>query len=416
MIVSRIFFISLIAGIISGYSFEFGGYTVNAERIAIILVLPLLGLILTYKSAIRVPSISSKFLLFWIIWALLASYFSDEKSWALRQWITLASAGAFFFIIEQLNIDFVKKLNSNVVEIIGFIFGPVMALIYIVTVVGQTDFFNLSFVVISSDEYRLKATFLEPNIFGALLVPFLLLYLARYRFTLAWWSTFIGLNVSLLFTFSRGPWLAYILSIYLYFILIYPKKLSFNRVVKFLFLGASLGIVFSGFIYMLAGILTDDSVINRYHSILNRFYLYEIALVNLSNNPILGNGVYSFSMISIDEIHSVSIQEEGWIANIVLLVLHDTGIAGFALFCSFFILILYKGIKVTRNFIFINKSINKTSAALVSGGISLILSGMTIPTISLSIFWIYWAISDSYFSKSNKTIKLFKSKVPSFEK
>ena len=195
-----------------------------------------------------------------------------------------------------------------------------------------------------------------------------------------------------------------------------PKKLSFNRLAKFLFLGAALGIVFSGFIYMLAGILTDDSVINRYHSILNRFYLYEIALVNLSNNPIIGNGVYSFSMISIDEIHSVSIQEEGWIANIVLLVLHDTGIVGFVLFCSFFILILYKGIKVTRNFILINKSVNKTSAALVSGGVSLILSGMTIPTISLSIFWIYWAISDSYFRKSNKTIKLYKSKVQCFEK
>jgi len=396
-----VFSICMTASLLNGYAIEIFGITVTPERMIVVPALLMVLIVIFYRGALIEPNTSSILVLSWIVWALLACLLSDQKSWALKEWFGLVGAISFYFIIHQLRIDFLKIFKRDIIDVIGWIYGPFMVFVYLTTFFNVVEIFeSLSFVVRTPDGLRLQATFLEPNFFGALLVPFLLLYLATYRCTAKWWIIFVGLNMALLFTLSRSPWAAYLVSLSLYYVLTTRKKLYFGKLLIYV-----ITIIFMIVVIIIASIYLsnyfgDDSLINRLHSIKNRFLLFEIALGNIANNPIIGNGIFTFSIISSLDISAASIQEEGWIANIILLVFHDTGIIGFLIFSAIFIVILYKGIKLIQNTSLLSKKYNKIAAALLMGGVSLFITGMTIPIISHAVFWVFWAIADKYFTNS----------------
>ncbi len=388
----------------NGYVIDIEGYTFTPERVAIFPVLFLLGIFLALKRSLVIPSQSSILFFIWLLWALIVSFFSVDMFWGLRQWSLLALAVTYFFIIEQLNIDFFKKINSHWFDVLCITFGPFVVFVYVVTIFDFINLRSLSFINYVND-FRLKATFLEPNLFGAMLVPLIILYIAKYRYSVSWWFIFVCLNVALFLTLSRGPWIAYAISLGIFYLLIHKKQLSLIRLMNYFFVFFIFFIIIIMSIYFLVDILGEDNVFNRYHSILNRFVLYKIAFVNIMNNPVMGNGIYSFSKISADAIVVEGIQD-GWIANIVLLIIHDTGLVGFMLFSAAFIVIIYRGIIITRRFIFINEQYSRLGAALLAGGCSLIVSGQSIPAISESVFWVFLAITVSFF-KNNNTVNMY---------
>jgi O-antigen ligase len=403
MVVSPIFFVCILAALLNGYAIDIAGFTITPERMIIAPLLLLTILIIVARNSLVRPSATSVLIFIWIMWALLACILSDEKSWVLRQWLNLVAAVSFYFIVVQLKIDFVGEISKDSLDLLGWIYGPFMACAYFITLFDASIVFEyISFVVQTPDGLRLRATFLEPNFYGALMVPLILLYISTYRNTINWWIVFIGLNTALLFTFSRGPWIAYLVSISLYYILTSRKKLSVRKILFYVITSLILLTVVTITIYYLSSIFGDDSVIHRIHSIKNRLLLYEIALENIAANPLLGNGIYSFSVISSEDILTAGINEEGWIANIFLLVIHDTGVIGFLIFSAIFIVIIYKGVVITRINLFISKKQNKLGAALIAGGISLFISGMTIPAITHAAFWIFWGFTDIYFARANK--------------
>ena len=392
------FGLSLIV-LLNNYQWQFGSVTLSPERIAIgPIILITLFWLLASKKVVSLPK-ENYLLYIWLICALIASGLSYVPVWSLKMYITLLIAISYYYITLLFKINPISIFSSKTFLTFAWFFGPIMSVLYVMAILNFNlpDFINHWFQE-GSGGTRIRATIYEANLFGAFLTLFILMVLAINKIKrFWWWVLLIGLHTSLVFSFSRMPWIAYFFGLFFYLILIHHKTFGYKSVMKYLTITSASIIILTVVLYILYLNYGHNEIIGRTHSMGTRFVMWSLALESFLNAPLLGNGVFSFSALHPEAPYLVGSEthRSAWISNLPLAIIHDTGLVGFILFFVFLLLL------ISRAWSFVRQESIKGSmkphhirigAALVASSLSLLISAQTIPAHSLALFWVVLAL------------------------
>jgi O-antigen ligase len=262
---------------------------------------------------------------------------SPDRSATLRWSLLLTLATSPFFLVSQI-VDTRERLDKGmkILLLVGAteaLFGIFCFLCYLLfgTEFGVTFFFYLDFIP------GVHGSQWEPNIFGSycacFAVMFLFYYLAGGRQGSWYLAGFLVTTVGVLLSLARQGWASLIIVGAM--ILLYSqrrKKIQWKRlmpvgvgILATLLIGVTLMRDLPERLATLAiGKAADDP------TVLHRLKFLAFAVEDIREHPILGLGSSSFQLLYEDE-DNVGVGP-AWLDNLVIRVIHDTGIVGLIVF------------------------------------------------------------------------------------
>lgn len=388
--------------LLNGYESSLAGNTLTPERF---FAVPLLIFTLFILLLLREPlpiSHASFFLMAWLLVTFIASAITSVSGWSLKMYLGQLLAVSFYFITVWCRPDYNKIFSSKIFLLFAWFFGPLLSIVYISSFYLDLPGFMQQWLQEGSGGTRIRATIYEANLMGVLLILFNLLVISLgFTRKVWWWFLLIGLHFSLLFTFSRVPWVSYAIAIMLYGILSTSKKYSIELLSRYflIVIVSSIGLLIIGVVVYIA--FGDLEIIGRLHSLRTRLIMWELALNSFIESPIIGNGIFSFSELNpqAPSLVGSDTHRSAWISNLILALFHDTGLIGAILFFSFMFWVLLRGaisVRVSATNNGGNRYFTKVGAALVSFGVALFITGQSIPAHSLAFFWVSLALIERY--------------------
>ncbi len=197
---------------------------------------------------------------------------------------------------------------------------------------------------------RAFAIFTNPNNFASLLILIIPLSLflclngetkvERILFALAFFLLFLGLVL----TFSRGGYISFTISLFIFLISVTFKKTNKGKVTKFLifFSPIFLSFIITYFAFQPSFLkifsLTLDS------SVKHRLFLWLGAFKMISHNSLIGGGIGTFARLL--PLYQFQGAYSRWSHNTYLQILAETGVIGGIGFLSLLFLIFLKGINL----------------------------------------------------------------------
>lgn len=359
-------------------------------------------LLLASRVALRLPT-TGAILSVWLALAFYASACGPVPVWSLKMYVGLLLAASFYYVVIWLKANPFSIFRSRTYLLLTWFFGPVLSLVYLLSI----SKFPLPALAVhwlqeGSGGTRIRGGIYEANLFGVFVSLMSLTVLALgYRRKLWWWVLVLGLQSSVLFSFSRAPWVSYIISIGLYRVLIYPRAYRNRDLVKYL-LGAVLLLLSIGLLaYFIASAFADTELLSRTHSAKTRFIMWALAANSIVENPLFGNGIYSFSEIYsfAPDLVGSGTHRSAWISNLPLAIVNDTGVVGFIVFFTFIVLVLRRCLRAVRR-IAVDPTVDRyqvrIGAALLAFFLAMAFSSQTIPAHSIAIFWVCMALAERF--------------------
>lgn len=376
-----------------------------------------------------------KFLAFFLIWAGFAtiiSYFKIGSFSSLPDWIP--ARGSFFLspVIEifylVLNISiavFISKLITNKCDfrfitkilLVSSLFVCLYGLYIFFSKLLGLPYFSLPTMSGAVKHFgfilpRVEATFKEPNFFAgylAALIPMtwavLFLPQIKERFSFNNKLFFTILIIVQLFalalTFSAGG----IISVFVcgsFFTILFVVKLKKRAAKLILFI---LGMALIGFIlslrFGLLGVFNEAIFVKLFSADVNpmtwsrieRWQQFSAAISLFVRYPIFGVGLSNFGLF-FDRVLGIYYGFEATANNIFIELLAETGLIGFLLFTSFFVVMF-------KRFLQAVKKIRDTEETIIliglwSSFVAIITTWNFYPSYSLSFFWVMFGIYIGY--------------------
>lgn len=392
---------SLIALVVSlnglEWSFNFGNLTL--ERLMVLPLFFCVFLVLIFNPILRFKS-SDLFLFLWIAVGFCSSLLSPVNSWAMKMFFAQLVAISYYFLVFWLNPDLKGFFYSWGFWFCAWFMGPFLVLIYIANYFyGLPEFFI--FLQDGSGGIRLKGTMAEANLYGVFIIFFIMILWALWlTSSIGWWLLILGLHLALIFSFSRAPWVAYILALLMYLFLI-SGPFDLNKTLRYLVFVFSFVLISFFGVFFLYYYFGDHEIIGRVHSIQTRLIMWEMAFFSISERPFIGSGIFSFSALYENAPYLVGSDtyRSAWVSNLPLAIFHDTGVIGFFIFFGYFFWVQVRGWKAVRWLAIFSgedRFLVKIGAALVAFSFVLIVSGLSIPAHSLAFFWVALALLDCF--------------------
>jgi len=408
-----LYILPLIAGL-NGISLHAFNLNIRLDQLlAVILCVVLFSRIIIGKQKFYLD-LPGKFLLAFLLISFFSSYFySPDRNYSIIQTINILSAASVYFLIPNLltNDKIEKKFLKSFV-FTGIIMCGLGIFLFIIARLGITDYgVNLrdDFTV----PYGVYSTMFEPNIFGSYSVIYFLYSLNIVLlgdFTLASKKTFLILlaisAAGLLLSFTRGAWLASIITIILSLIVIkskFKKKHIFRTFTRYL-IGSGL------VLFLISDAMTSKGFLSyKIDNFLNassgtgydRLQIWAVALGDIANHPLLGNGTYSFAAIYAKTPYSPS--QKAWIGNFLLTVIHDTGIIGATLFLSFLSLLILRSVEKPKLNI---HYFNTNGISLSMASVAMLIAFFFTTGFSLCYSWIPLGLISYFYKKQGWFCKL----------
>lgn len=231
--------------------------------------------------------------------------------------------------------------------------------------------------------FLVYGTFYEANIMGSFLAAALVLALgapALDTVRLVWrWLAIMSIVAGLALTFTRAAWIATCVGI---LVLVAGKLSHTRRVLRLLaYLGITIAVValaFPSLAMLLSGRVNqtfDFSTGSGY----GRLRVVSVALEQWKQEPWLGTGFGTFR----DPTLGAGADTHGWIPNLTVWSLHDTGIAGTLLLALFLILL------------FRNWSLPEARPYLAAVT-TLVVAFQATPGIVLGYFWLFCGMVSAF--------------------
>lgn len=287
---------------------------------------------LTLKSKLTRP------IILFVLISLLSLVFNLEKlsqpqavvaSLYLIRWLSYAG---LYFVVRDFSLDFRKKLLYGLM-----LSGTASAILGLVQYFLYPNLRNLYYAGWDEHLYRLFSTFLDPNFAGAIFILTFLLAISLSRgintFPLPKWKqgytsgvlafAMVVSFIALLLTYSRGSFLSFAVSLFVFFLLFRKTKLVF------LFMGVFL----LGLILLPKNLQSEGVLLFRTASIGARIESVERAIAIFKDNPLFGVGFNAYRYAQIRYGFLPFEQQESHAGagtdNSFLFVLATTGIIGF---------------------------------------------------------------------------------------
>lgn len=359
-------------------------------------------LLLSSRVALRLPT-TGGILSVWLALAFYASACGPVPVWSLKMYSGLLLAASFYYVVIWLKANPWTIFKSRTYLLLTWFFGPVLSLVYVLSILKfPLPALAVHWLQEGSGGTRIRGGIYEANLFGVFVSLMTLTVLALdQRKKLWWWALVLGLHSSVLFSFSRAPWVSYLISLGLYRVLLYPRQYRNRDLVKYL-LGAGLllGTILL-LAYLIASVFADTELLSRTHSAKTRLIMWALAANSIVENPLFGNGIYSFSEIYsfAPELVGSGTHRSAWISNLPLAIVNDTGVVGFIVFFSFIILVLRRCLRAVRRMAVdprVDRYRVRVGAALLAFFLAMAFSSQTIPAHSIAIFWVCIALAERF--------------------
>jgi O-antigen ligase len=388
---------ALCVSLMGGIEWELAGFTITPERLLAPLLLCVAALVVAGRRGRVSATVPPIILVAWMVVALSSSLLSPVSHWALRMWVVQSLAIVFFMTTMVLKPDPIKLFASRWFLLVGFVLGPVASVVYGV-VIALDGLPVLDGWIQYGGGTRLRALTPEANLLGAFLP--LLIFGVWARPDRGRWGSMvvlIGLHVSLLLTFSRIPWFAYLCACLVYFLLTRRRRYTPAKAITILM--PILATVIAACLAATVALLffSDSQNLFRANSIDARFVMWQLALGDIKTNPILGNGVFSFSEMypNAPQLVGSDTFRSAWISNLFLALIHDTGLLGAALLVAFLFIVLLRAGFASRRLALasgVDRKRLAVLAALTSAATALLISSQSIPSHGLAIFWLVFGL------------------------
>ncbi|MFH1173100.1 MAG: O-antigen ligase family protein [bacterium] len=387
-----LFLLLLIRPILDVYTNQpiasFGYLSINLASLLAILTLIFAGLVvLKHKERIKSLPIFKPILLFLFI-TLISIFFSLKSMMGLIEWVRLLSIFALYGLGYFLITD--KKDLFNLIKVISLsILLPVILAFY--------QFFTKTGISIPADDIynRIYGTFAHPNLLAFyLLIPlFLGIWLAfknKLKLPNPFWLFLAVLYaVVLTLTYTRGAWLAFLITLVIIGLAQYRKLLIIT-----------LGIIFIAYLAIQPLQIRINDIISpsSYGSVQWRYDLWQDSLDYAKNKPLMGYGTGTSTEIIIEERGPELGSPHAH--NDYLKILLENGVIGLAAYLSLIILIFYNLFKKYRT-----TNGSQRDLVLVVSAISLGLFIMSFGDNVIrntALQWTYWAMLGGVLATSRK--------------
>jgi len=326
--VAKIFF--LIVPAFSGIFISIGGFNLSPERIAAFLFVgPLIYLILKGARYERANGIvyckTARWAYFLWTVSLAISTLQNDPRGHLTGYILLVIPVLYFFLFSTYSprVAVVDRWAFVVLAYLGL-----GALVDFLAHVGSGA--------------HVASTVLEPNIFGSTVAIYILINLHRFRRTPVSLLTFFIAVFGLIVSFSRGPYVGFLIGIAVYAFL-YVRVIDRRYYKRFVMVCLLLAI----FCLLLSPVLWSfyNLNLNRGGTIYARGVVITFAIQHFLAHPIWGNGALDggYSSIYLMGILGTNVAAGGAIWQMMVAIAHDSGIIGLTLYVAFLISLLVHG-------------------------------------------------------------------------
>lgn len=282
----------------------------------------------------------------------------------------------------------------------------------IVGIIGYLGFFS---EILRLDAYRTKSLFKDPNVFGAYIVPAVILLVgdlqtqklftfkrkeSKNRKTFKYFNENVLFNIFLviinttgiIIAFSRGAWLSLAVGTFTLFLL-NLKKINIGKINYKGFL-IYFGALISMILFVWFGIFSGETrtffiqriSLRDYDA--DRFRVQAIG-VRSALDHVFGYGTGQFEGTILQKTG-----EEYSAHSLYVRVLFENGLIGFLLIIATFIFIIVKSLQVRK----LEKS-NMLSSVFISIMVSLFVNSIVIDTLHWRNFWLFIGLSLSYISE-----------------
>ena len=339
LFVKQIFLYSIL---FSGVSFEFFGRHFNIERIVYVILLVPVSLyfltVLTNKNAIIEQRSKSVYIsaILWPICLLLSSIFSNDFASHLPGLvISLAPSLVYYIFSTGQSPETIIRKNISII----------LWVVSISTIFTYSAWLLLGSNIVENmvdSDGRVKLMTFEPNILGSLIGYLWILHFPYFKKALSCYILYVLVFLSLVFTFSKAPYLAFFAAFVLYMYLNgYTKKIKHLSIII-------------PFILLLIIVIDSNGVeefyniyLNREDSLDSRMIGLNIAWARFVNSIWLGNGPLDFSLHPDLIIYLIgsNLDSDAWIWQMIVAILHDTGIIGLLCYLIWLFVVFSKSIK-----------------------------------------------------------------------
>lgn len=402
---ANIIFIAMISG---GIEFSFSGGNLNPERLLFIVFL--LAYIFFGKSKLSDNFHAPVFFLsIYLLIAFFSSLFSNVAGWALKMTVSLFCAMSYFYFVAKNSETIIGFNYRFYFYLCCIIMGPISCGVYFLNYLSiEVPFITEKWLQFDSAGVRVRALIYEANIYGCIVGFIILSLIAKSKKSLLDKFNLAFLFVALILSGSRGPWLAFIFSLMVYYLLVGKRKINLTGIIDYSVFVVIVAFVFFAVVQILFYEKIEESM-SRINTVEARIVMWDLAFGNVKNNFLIGSGVFSFSELFPDAPLYVGSEtyRSAWISNIFLAIIHDTGVIGSIVFFGALFYMISSSFSVLRFAIENNISSSdlvNTFAALISCSCGLFVSGLTIPTHSIAFFWIVFGIMFVYKEKIQSEI------------
>lgn len=338
-------FLMFIGVVTTGIVFTIGRFNFTFERIYGLLLIGVLAhrLVRPTFPAIR------RLLWTWMAWCMVlfvAALASGDFVAHLPALLIAIVPVACFALVTEARLDgaLVDRIARTLLWIAG-ILGVLTLLAY--RTLGSGD----QLLGLIDPAGRLRLTVVEPNLLGSTLAFLLLLALPRARLTTSTVLMFGLAMITFLGALSKGPLLSLAFGVALFGLFkAISKRANLSRAIILpLWLSILGGAVLLAVLPSVSEVY--DKLLARDDAIYSRTYLLRLAVNNFWTSPVIGRGPGDFGLQNAALLKAVGGQDAVnnlWIWQMMINIMHDSGVFGLIIYCVFLAMLLNRGFKWVR--------------------------------------------------------------------
>lgn len=343
LVLKRLFLFSVL---FNGIFLNVYGFHFSAERfLAAFLLLPIIWVVVLqaldgYQLGSR-PYAGGWLFGLWCVSLLFSLVLSNAPSAHINGYLISVEPAILYFLFAGGSKS--GKAVATSVEAILWYLSVFGVIVYLVWSAAQPSW--LAFCIYDN---RLKLTIIEPNIFGATLGFFLILHFPYFQKRMRHFILY-GLSLAaFVFSFSRGPYVGFIVGVLVYFIASGAFK---NFRAQFaLVVALALCAIFALLFWdQLSQIYATH--LDRSNAIAVRTTTIQFAIARLFVNPLFGNGPLDFGLTArqIMSFINAGSTQDVWIWQMFVAIMYDSGIVGLLIYVAFLAGLLWRGYRLARS-------------------------------------------------------------------
>jgi hypothetical protein len=366
--------LGLMSIVVTGLSLQIAGFTLTLERLVALACVPFL----VFSYAAERPTYTSShrfsgYLIAWVL-VLLASTIISNDPLAHASGLVISLTPVVFFFLFARSEQPEALLKRWCEPILWF-----MAIGALITF--ALSFGNESLAGVVREGQRARFLSLEPNIFGASLALLLLLHLGHARPNLRHALLHICGLTALYLSFSKAPYAGYLIGLFVFLLCSGSLKKA----------GSFALIIVTAPLLTAAGLFLSSSLAEIYSRSLHRADALDTRMViaraawhRIEASPLIGNGALDFGLRFQDlaKILGSTGDNDAWIWQVFLAVIHDTGFLGFAFYTAFLFSLIGYGVS------YANRTRSRQMAACVAGFVAILACSQTTTLHLTAIFGI----------------------------